>query len=318
MCHTVKLFSMNLKPKWAPLLLNDHVDIVAPASASTSEKLSHGINWIKGIGLTPRVPHNLIQTDVFFAAPLEQQWEHFQEALYSDAKVIWCLRGGYGSMRLIPLLDQIKPPAVPKLLIGFSDITALHLYFNQKWNWPTLHGRTISQLHPDWEMTDEHSDLIALLFGRKNEVTFSNLIPLNAAAETMGTVTAPIVGGNLRIIQSSLGTSWEVDTENKMLFIEDVSERGYSIDRMLEQLYQAGKLHKNPKALLIGDFTEGLEKNGVDLVPVAIKRFAQRVDYPVVMGLPCGHAKGSNAPLPLNTSATLTLGENIQLTCRLF
>lgn len=306
----------NQANQWASLMPGDIVDIIAPASAATVEKTQAGIKWLKQQGLIPRFSERMIETDIFFAAPLHEQWEQLEKALHSDSKVIWCLRGGYGSMRLIPLLEKISTPPKPKLLIGFSDITALHLYFNQKWNWPTLHGRTISQLHPDWEMNEEQNQLLDLLFGRTNEVSFSNLTPMNESAKRNLQINAPIVGGNLRILQSSLGTAWEVDARDKILFIEDVAERGYSVDRMLEQLYQANVTKLNLKALIVGDFTEGLEKNGKDLVQVALKRFAQRVDYPVISGLPCGHAKDSNAPLPFNTHATLTLGEAPQLVCK--
>jgi len=302
---------------WEPLLPNDSVEIVAPASASTEDKIYHGLKWLTNIGLIPRHPENMIQTDLFFSAPLELQWEHFKAALYSDAKVIWCLRGGYGSMRLIPLLEKLKPPKKPKLLIGFSDITALHIFFNQKWNWPTLHGRTISQLHPEWELNEEHKSLIALLFGKINDVTFNHLKPLNQAAKKSQVLAGSIVGGNLRLIQTSVGTPWEIKPKGKMLFIEDVSERGYSIDRMLEQLHQAKILKNDIKALLIGDFTEGHEKDGQNLVPNALQRFAERVNYPVILGLPCGHAKNINSPLPFNTPVKLTLGAECQLICKL-
>lgn len=309
---------MKIQPlSWEILRPNDSVEIVAPASASPEMKIDQGLAWLKNLGLNPRHPHNMIQTDLFFAAPLEQQWEHFKEALYSDAKVIWCLRGGYGSMRLIPLLEKLTPPKNPKLLIGFSDITALHIYFNQKWNWPSLHGRTISQLHPEWELNQEHNNLIDLLFGKIDEVSFDNLIPLNAAAKQMHSLDGTIIGGNLRLIQTSIGTPWEIKPKGKMLFIEDVSERGYSIDRMLEQLHQAKILDHDIQALLIGDFTEGLEKDGQNLIPKAFQRFAERVNYPVIMGLPCGHAKGSNAPLPFNTPVKLQLGSSCKLTCKL-
>ena len=301
---------------WKTLVPGDIVDIIAPASAATVDKTEAGIKWLKQQGLVPRFSERMIDTDVFFAAPLHEQWEQLEKALYSDSKVIWCLRGGYGSMRLIPLLEKIKIPPQPKLLIGFSDITALHLYFNQKWNWPTLHGRTISQLHPDWEMNEEQSQLIDLLFGKRTELEFSNLIAMNQTARENVIIQAPVVGGNLRILQSSLGTAWEIETKDKILFIEDVAERGYSVDRMLEQLYQAHVAQLNLKALVIGDFTEGFEKNGKDLVPVALQRFAERVNYPVISGLPCGHAKNSNAPLPFNTNSTLYLGNSPRLVCR--
>ena len=270
---------------------------------------------MKQVGLVPRWPENMINTDLFFAAPLEQQWEQFKAALYSDAKVIWCLRGGYGSMRLLPLLEQLTPPRTPKLLIGFSDITSLHLFFNQKWNWPTLHGRTITQLDPAWEMSLEHQQLIDVLFGNIQQVEFPNLIPLNQAAKQNSSLKGRVVGGNLRMIQSSLGTPWQIKPKGKILFIEDVSERGYSVDRMLEQMCQAQLLDEGLSALVIGDFTDGLEKNGENLVPAAFERFAARVSYPVLTGMPCGHATGQNTPLPLNTPSTLYLGDNPRLIC---
>ena len=219
-------------------------------------------------------------------------------------------------MRLIPLLEKLTPPKTAKLLIGFSDITSLHLYLNQKWNWPSLHGRTISQLSPDWKENAESKILIDLLFGRIPEVEFNNLKPLNQAAKKSITIKSSVIGGNLRLIQSSLGTSWEVNPKGRILFLEDVSERGYSVDRMLEQLYQANILNQGLDALIFGDFTEGLEKNGDDLVPLALKRFADRVDYPVLFGMPCGHAQGVNSPLPMNTPATLSLGESPRLICQ--
>lgn len=305
----------NRDNRWETLLPNDVIDIVAPASAAPLSKVEPGLQWLRQQGLIPHCSDKFIQVDLFFAGTLAEQWEEFEQALHSDAKVIWCLRGGYGSMRLIPLLEKMKKPKKPKLLIGFSDITALHLYLNQKWNWPTLHGRTISQLHPDWEKNQEQQDLIDLLYGRIDRVAYHHLVPLNDAAKKPQTIVSSLTGGNLRLIQTSLGTAWEASVKNKMLFIEDVSERGYSVDRMLEQLYQAKIMDENLQALLVGDFTEGYEKDGRNLVPDAIERFAQRVNYPVLKGLPCGHAHGSNAPLPFNTKAELTLGEHPSLVC---
>lgn len=309
---------MNAKLKfWPGLNPGDSIDIIAPASGTTEDKLETGMNWIRSLGLNPRIPAGLIQTDLFFAAPLKVQLQQLQNALYSDSKAIWCLRGGYGSMRLIPLLEKIKPPKTPKLLIGFSDITALHLYFNQKWKWPTLHGRTISQLKNQWSSPEEENLYQEVLLGQRNEVFFDQLVPLNSAASKKSSIEASIIGGNFRLVQSSLGTSWSIKTKDRILFLEDVSERGYSIDRMFEQLHQAGLFDQRIKALVLGDFTEGFEKNGVDLVPAAIERFAQRAKFPVLRGLPCGHGKELNYPLPFNTPAKLITGTTGTLTCTL-
>ena len=303
------------KSTWQFLEKNDIVDIIAPASNSPLEKMDNGIEWVRSVGLIPRVLPGMINTDVFFAAPLKTQLEHLKHAIYSDSKAIWCLRGGYGSMRLIPHLLKLRPPKRAKLFVGFSDITSLHMFFNKQWNWPTIHGRTISQLSPENKNTVDRKFLTQMIYGERQERVFKNLKPLNDLARDTKLVKGSIVGGNLRIIQSSLGTSWELDAKGKILFIEDVAERGYSVDRMLEQMIQAKLIDRGLKAVVFGDFTEGLEKDGRDLSLVAMKRFAARVPYPVLKGLPCGHGHKLNYPLPFNTNSILKLGAKPELTC---
>jgi muramoyltetrapeptide carboxypeptidase len=305
----------SMKKHWSYLQKNDVVDVVAPASHSPLEKLREGVEWIRKAGFIPHVPSDIIQTDVFFAAPLEVQLDHLKKAIYSDSKAIWCLRGGYGSMRLIPYLNKLKPPKRPKLFVGFSDITSLHLFFAQRWNWPTIHGRTISQLSPETFDSPDRKLLLKIITGKTVEHTFKKLIPLNQHAQKDLTMKGEIIGGNLRILQSSLGTTWELKAKGKILFIEDVAERGYSIDRMLEQMIQAKIIDKNLKAVIFGDFTEGKEKDGSDLSAVAIERFAAKVPYPVLKGLPAGHGHPLNYPIPFHTQSILKLGKKAELTC---
>lgn len=302
------------KKSWSILSPGDFVDIIAPASFSEQEKFQNGIAWLNHIGLRPRIPHDIIKPDLYFAAPLEIQLKHLKEALYSDSKAIWCLRGGYGSMRLIPHLLKLKPPKIPKLFIGFSDITSLHLFFTQVWNWPVIHGRTISQLSIKLGETEDRKFLEEMIFGYKQTKIFKKLIPLNTFATIDQSISGPITGGNLRIIQSSLGTPWEISPKGKILFIEDVSERGYSLDRMFEQLIQARLLDHRIKAVIFGDFTEGKEKNGNDLTRDALVRFASRVPYPVLMGFPAGHGE-INYPVPFNVNCQLFLGKKASITC---
>lgn len=301
---------------WEPLRHNDQVHIIAPASASSEEKLKAGLSWLESQQLDIIYSKNLMMPDLFFSAPLEQQCEDIRNALESDAKVIWCLRGGWGSMRLLPFLETLNPPKNPKLLIGFSDITSLHLFFAQKWNWPTMHGRTISQLGLTWGDSKEEQHWKKMIRGDLAQIEFENLTPLNSAARTFKRIDSTVTGGNLRLVQSSLGTPWQIDVKDKILFLEDVSERGYSVDRMFEQMLQSGLLATGPAAVIFGSFTNGLEKNGIDLVPSALERFAQRVSYPVLSGLPCGHDTKYNYPLPFNTQAQLIISDNNKLICQ--
>lgn len=302
--------------KWNHLKPGDIVDVIAPASQSPGEKLIAGCDWLRSIGLVPRVPEDLITPEDFFASSLQAQLRHILQALQSDSKAIWCLRGGYGSMRLIPYLKKIKPPREPKLFLGFSDITALHLFFTQQWQWPTMHSRVLSQMSVDLQ-TPDRIELGDLLLGKGPKTkTFTHLEPLNEAAAQVQTIRAKLTGGNLRILQTSIGTNWELKAKGRILFIEDIGERGYSVDRMLEQMIQSKLLDKGLRAVVIGDFTEGEEKNGKDLSMVAFKRFAHKVRYPVFKGLPCGHGS-VNYALPFNTPCELTGGPSGTLDCDL-
>lgn len=297
------------KLKWKPLSHNSNLAIIAPASAAVEQRVERGLTWLENQGYKTHFPKESIQIDLFFAAKLETQLSLFKKSLDKKYDGIWCLRGGYGSMRLIPHLEKMTPK-VPKLFIGFSDITSLHLYLTQKWNWPTLHGRTVSQLNDEMQ-SDESIEYKKIISGDLKQVVFSNLEPLNKYAAKKQTLESKITGGNLRIVQSSLGTCWEIETRNKILFLEDVSERGYSVDRMLEQLNQAGKLSKI-KALVFGDFTEGLEKNGDNLIPHTMQRWADRLKVPVLKGLPAGHGS-INRCVPFNTRTQLYCGNKVSL-----
>jgi muramoyltetrapeptide carboxypeptidase len=304
---------------WEHLRPGDIVDVIAPASHSPLHKLESGCAWLKSVGLIPRVPKDLIDPEVFFAAPLATQLSHLKEALRSDSKAIWCLRGGYGSMRLIPELLKMKP-TTPKAFLGFSDITALHLHFNQNWKWSTLHSRVLGQMSPEKKDTDDRKELENLLFGKIEKITIPDLIPMNEAAKKTSIIKGKITGGNLRIVQSSFGLSWQIKTSGKIVFFEDVDERGYSVHRMLEQLWESGLLRKGPKAVLFGDFTNGLEKDGKDHTLHSLMTFAQKVNYPVFRGIPSGHGEKLNHTLPFNTDSSLHTGKKakliIQIGCR--
>lgn len=282
----------------------DVVDVIAPASHAPADKLQSGLEWLSSIGLMPRVQENLIRPQDFFASDLETQLEQLKRAIYSDSKLIWCLRGGYGSMRLIPHIKKWPKPKHRKMFLGFSDVTSLHLYFNQEWKWPTLHGRVLSQMSTSHKTSDREELKDFLMGNIQSPLTYKNLIPLNQLAKEKSIIEGKIIGGNLRMLQSSLSTNIELHAKNKILFMEDVGERGYSIDRMLEQMIQAKIIDKGLKAIIFGDFTEGLEKDGKDLTDVAFRRIAERVPYPVFKGLKCGHGE-VNRVLPFFTHAEI-------------
>jgi len=292
-----------MKKVFKKLAPQESIAVIAPASAAPLERLNKGLDWFVRHRFTLSLPKDLLRPKLFFASPLENQVRHIIQALHSDSPVIWCLRGGYGSARLIPYLEELKKPPRRKLLIGFSDITALHLYLGQKWGWPTLHGRVLTQMgdaHPD------RAHYKKLLAGELKEVRFKGLEPMNAAAKKVKTIKGTVTGGNLRLLECSIGTAWELEARGKILFLEDVGERGYALHRMLVHLTQAGLL-EGVKAVVLGDFTEGEEKDGTDRTREALEAFAAEAKFPVLRGMPCGHGV-KNHPLPFHTPATLRLG----------
>lgn len=294
--------------KWQKLTEADSIHIIAPASAAPLERLNKGLDWLSKQGFNPLLPHDLLKPRLFFASPLKNQVAHIKAAFKSPTQTLWCLRGGYGSARLIPYLMKLKKPSRPKLLIGFSDITALHLFINQRWGWPTIHGRVLTQLG----FANKDNSLYGqLLRGELKSLTYPRLKPMNAAARKSKVIKGKITGGNLRLLECSIGTAWEMEAQGKIVFMEDVGERGYSIHRMLVHLSQAGLL-QGVKAIVLGDFTDGQEADGKDRTWEALQSFADETNIPVLKGMPCGHGK-NNHPLPFNTKATLRLGKNAEL-----
>ena len=281
----------------------DIVDIVAPASSSSKE-LSSAYKEIRKWGLVPRTFIDFDASHPFHSDEDEFRFQDLKRALLApDSKVIWCLRGGYGSARLLERLSKIKKPAYKKTMIGYSDITALHAFCTQKWGWESIHGPTISSFSNKNLNKKCFVELRSMLFDKKVKSDFI-LFPLNESARNLKSrIAAKLVGGNLAIVQTLLATKYQLSTKDKILVLEDVNERGYRIDRTLLQLSMSGML-KGCKAIVFGDFSLGLEPNGKNYVELALDRFATEQKIPVFKSSEFGHGK-INRPLLLNHTYTI-------------
>lgn len=310
---TKKLKSRSKKSTFKFLNVGDIVDIVAPGSACSNEVFLSAVSWVKAQGYVPRFPKDLLDPQLFIANTDEKRLQHLVAALKSkDSKAVWCLRGGYGAIRLVPELLKIKKLPNKKLFIGYSDVTTIHQWLNQKMNWPSVHGPLLDRLGQNQLSEQNKNELIGLLSGQKKEIFFSDLKPLNAAAQKKNLkLTGRIFGGNLTVFCSSLGTALQPKLKDHFLFFEDIGERGYRIDRMLEQLKQAGQLNKC-KAVLLGDFLLGQETNGENHVWPVIAKFFEKSKVPVFSGLQAGHGD-IQRPVILNSKASLACGESIRL-----
>ncbi len=297
---------------WQPLKRGDIIDLVAPGFACSPAELEGASDFIKAWGFVPRLPDRLFRRDVLCSSPDQVRLEHLKKALLApDSKAVWCLRGGYGSIRIVSSLFKVRRPRQPKLFVGLSDITTLHLFLNQHWGWPTIHGPMMDRLGRRATPPKYVQELKRVITGTQPEIEFTNLRPLNGNARKKRRVTGPVTGGNLITLQSSLGTLAQWQTRGSILFFEDIGERAYRVDRVLEQFRQTG-LYKGVRAIVFGDFTGGRDPDGQDRVPLILERFAGTMKIPVLKGLQSGHGI-IQRPIPFGPRAELLLGPRARL-----
>lgn len=297
-----------LKYSFEYLKPGDVVDIIAPASKAHPSLLNNIRALLAAWGLKCHIPNDIFGESLLYANSDENRFNQLKLALLNThSKAVWCLLGGYGSTKLIPMLSQIQPPAQAKIFIGFSDITALHIFLQCKWGWPTIHGPSGYQAALKKVSMNSINLLKELLFHHLKLLVYNEIVPLNTLAQKNKVIEAPIVGGNLHMIQASLGTSWQINTDKKILFIEEINERGYRIDRVLSHLNQAGIIEKS-RAILLGDFIDKGEPDGRFLVKETLQAFSSQCAVPVLQISNIGHGQTNN-PILLGQTAKLIMGD---------
>ncbi len=282
----------------------DRVGLVAPGSTFSREKFNASIKALKKMGLVPVYGSHLFSRDFIFAGTVAQRTKSLRAMLNrKDIKALWCVRGGSGSYAVAQAMAKDKKPKHVKMIIGMSDVTALHLLFIQKWKWPVLHGPLFDRIGVKKVPTLEKAVLKKTLFDEKFRLKITS--GLKSFGKS-GVATGELVGGNLVILASSLGSSWEVDTRGKILFLEEIGERAYRLDRFLTQLESAGKF-KHLRGVVIGDFTECGEPDGRDLWKTVLKRHFGKSKVPCLMGVRSGHGS-IRLTLPLGVKVRINTG----------
>ncbi|TAE71660.1 MAG: LD-carboxypeptidase [Bacteroidetes bacterium] len=281
----------------------DAIVIVAPANAVCSEEINPAIEIFKSWGLEVILSKNLFNIHHTFAGTDEERLEDLQNAIDDQKiKAIVCARGGYGTARIIDKLDFSQFIKNPKWLVGFSDITILHTHLHQL-SIASIHG-SMPLLFPKQTKAAIQS-LKNTLFGHHVQIkTIPHL--LNQKGKAKGV----LIGGNLSLLVSSLGTKSEINTENKILFLEDVNEYVYHLDRMIVQLYRANKL-KNLAGLVIGQFSEvkdNLKGFGASVEQTIIE-WTKFYQYPIAFNFPIGHEE-HNISVICGKEMNLIVGEN--------
>lgn len=282
-----------------PLKPGDAVALAAPAGAVDEARLKAAAAMLKSRGLRATMRKDIVSRHRYMAGNDERRAEELLDALRNPSvKALFLARGGFGCQRILKLIES-EDLDQPKAIIGFSDNTILLNYFRRARGWATLHGP-----HPDGtNFTDMNAVLACLGLGRSSKMPdFKGLKLWNPDQDKE--VWGEISGGCLSLLAASQGAPWAFRAEGRIVFIEDVGEPTYRIDRTLNQLIRSGALD-HAKAVIFGQvetFTPGGEdqENLVNL----IDEFAQSVSYPVLSGLPCGHGT-PNRPLPFGPKALL-------------
>lgn len=291
------------------------IELIATGSGTNYESLEKAKRLIESFGFVPRASPTIFGEHPLYSHTDQHRLQNLIEALYAeDSEIIWCLRGGSGTTRLLPHLEKREPPQKPKMVIGLSDVTALLLFLSQRWGWQVVHGYPAGYV--DKLMPEALEALIQLIQHKTKELSYGGLIPLNSLAKEKGVIQGLLTGGNMSLIQYSVGTPWEIKTEDRIFFFEDINEEAYRIAERLEHLKQAGKF-KAVKAILFGDFLhQEKEKYRPDLIDFVLKDFANGIEVPCFSNLPVGH-RDFCRPLVVNLEATLTTGPQGMLLQRL-
>lgn len=300
------------KSPFYPLEQNDLIEIIAPGSSAPLENLVKGADVLRSWGFQVQYDDKILAPDMYLANNDKYRFEAFKKAMTNPkVKAVWCLRGGYGAIRLLPWMEKMQVPKAKKILIGFSDVTSLHNLINRKWKWPSLHASLIDRLATGKLTQDNLNELKSSLFDSKHVSAFQNLLPLNEAAQKKKTIKSEIVGGNLVVLSSSIGTPSQLKTKGKILFLEEIAERAYRIDRLLQQMRQA-KLFDGVSAVVFGDFVNCLESDGKDYVLPTLENFFRDLKIPAFRGMHAGHGD-IQRPVFFNTQTVLTCGSNAQM-----
>jgi muramoyltetrapeptide carboxypeptidase len=278
------------------------IGIVCPAGYMDKEKAITCVQVLQNWGYRVKIGHTLGGSSANYFSGTDKERLHDLQTMLDDDGIdaVLCGRGGYGTSRIIDALDLSKFRKKPKWVIGFSDITALHSHIYRNCKVATLHAPMAAAFNGQGYANEYVGSLKSALEGELGTYTAPS-----HAFNVPGHITAPLVGGNLSVIVHLLGTPSELKTKNRILFIEDVGEQLYSIDRMFLQLRRSGKLDKIA-GLIIGGFTDlkDTERPFGKTVMEIIHAHLQDYTYPIAFGFPVSHDKENVA---------LKIGVNYQL-----
>jgi muramoyltetrapeptide carboxypeptidase len=295
----------------AALRSGDRLAVIAPASPFPREDFEAGLLELTRLGFDPVYDERVFARQRYVAGDAQTRAAAFLDAWQNPniAGVI-AARGGYGSVQILPLLDPTTIRATPKVFVGASDLTAVLAWLTARCGVVAVHGPMVAgQLSRGAEGYDEVTWTGALMRPAPlGEIASAALDPM-----VPGEASGPLYGGNLTQLAASLGTPYAFDPpEPYVLFLEDVSERPYRVDRLLTQLRLAGVLGR-ARALVFGEMVQCDEPDGSLRCRDVVHEYVSGFPGPVVFGLPAGHTRGPALTLPLGVGVRVVSGRRCAL-----
>lgn len=290
-----------LRPR--ALQKGDLVAIAAPAGPFDKIELMFAVRRLKELGFDITFRKDIFSRNGYLAGSDKRRADELNQFFAdTDVKAVFFARGGYGTQRVLPLLDLEALRACPKIIVGYSDITALHMHLYHHGIGGSFYGPTIAR-----HFRHAHKRTIGILMDSvMNGVSGGRITTTGAKAHKTGSAEGPLVGGCLSLVTSSIGTPYDLSTEGSILFLEDVGEPVYKYDRMINHLKAAGKL-RDVKGIIFGSM--GLSKGER---PASLKRMLNETlaDFPgpIITDFPSGHFELKRL------FVTLPLGIRIRLT----
>ena len=310
-------------PPFPFVMPGDKIALVAtaiPGSIADVDEVKRMIEQDYGVSV-------IYLDDAYSKLPPPDRAERLLQHVFNhDLALIWVWRGGEGSADLIPYIDVKREQigrARPKMLVGLSDFTPILLYFAQQYGWPAVHGISASSFVTHHCDATTHNLTQQFLTGQAHDLIIDDLVPLNAAAACEGDIVAEACAANLSLVNISIKDCWELDTQNKIVILEDWQEKGFVVERTLKYFKRIG-LFEQAKALILGDFLA--RPIGVDPAEQELqaqymrhiqRRFASHCAFPVLQTGSIGHGRRC-VPIPfcypvrLHTGAQPTLSLTVR------
>ena len=278
----------------APLKSGDKIVILSPSGATNHENVLKAANVLEGYGYRVNVSPHALGRNGTYSGSYSERINDLTDALAdTDVKAILCSRGGYGAVHLLETLDSLPLRDNPKWIIGFSDISCLHALMAR---------HSIASIHASMTASDGEDEdtqaLLGMLRGERQQYHITG-----HAFNRCGCVSGRLVGGNMAVLSGLMGTKYDIYSRGDILFIEDVSEPVYKVERMMYQMELAGVFNRI-KGLIVGRFTNYCAEADAESMEQMIHRIVSPYKFPVAFEVPVGHVDHN---LPLMESGQVTL-----------